>query len=285
MAPAEQPEERRQDAPERHGYYNDGQASTTAPYPPGTLVGDFQALVEGVQQHGCGLEAQLESWYHFLVQPDPWDTITLDSSSPPKAILGTNGTGVDATVLKMRHDFLRPDSLVAIIQLTDEEDSWSDPLWLGGYGWTARTQNFPGGPGQGAGPIGTSSATSRSTSTRARPRVARTIPNCTSCAFPSSSKPGPNSVTTGTDLLIGDDPNCMACAPGATTCPQKGWYTPAAPSVPITAADGVNVRYSRQLMRSEVRVRQSVQLPPLRRRASACRPSRTATTSPTTATT
>ena len=54
----------------------------------------------------------------------------------------------------MRHDFLRPDSLVAIIQLTDEEDSWSDPLWLGGYGWTSRTNQFPGGPA-GAGPRGT----------------------------------------------------------------------------------------------------------------------------------
>jgi hypothetical protein len=225
-------------------YYNDGQAGTTAPYPPGTLVGDFQALVEGVQQHGCGLEAQLESWYHFLIQPDPWDTITLDSSNPPKAILGTNGTGVDATVLKMRHDFLRPDSLVAIIQVTDEEDSWSDPLWLGGYGWTARTQSFPGGPGQGAGPIGTSECNAPVNINTSPPTGGSNDPDCTSCAFPSSTKP-----VSGTP--IGQDPNCMACAPGATTCPQMGWYTPAGPSVPITAADGVNVRYSRQIMRSK----------------------------------
>src|SRR6185295_2610506 len=41
--------------------YSDGQE--------GQLETDFKALVQGVQQHGCGLEAQLESWYRFLVQP------------------------------------------------------------------------------------------------------------------------------------------------------------------------------------------------------------------------
>ncbi len=180
----------------------------------------------------------------FPVQPDPWDTITLDGSNPPKAGLGSNGTGVDATVLKMRHDFLRPDSLVAIIQLTDEEDSWSDPLWLGGYGWTARTQQFPGGPGQGAGPIGTSECNAPVNTNTNPPTGGSNDPDCTSCAFPSSSKPI-------SGQPIGDDPNCNACAPGATNCPQKGWYTPASPAVPITAADGVNVRYSRQIMRSK----------------------------------
>jgi hypothetical protein len=217
-------------------YYNDGQSAQ--------LVNDFQSLVMGVQQHGCGLEAQLESWYHFLIQPDPWDTITLDGENPPKAILGTNGTGVDATVLKMRHDFLRPDSLVAIIQLTDEEDSWSDPMWLGGYGWTARTQSFPGGPGQGAGPIGTTECQAPVDTTTNPPSGGSNDPDCTSCAFPASNKPV-------SGQPIGEDPNCQACAGGTGNCPQQGWYTPAAPNVPIAAADGVNVRYSRQIMRSK----------------------------------
>jgi hypothetical protein len=203
--------------------YGDGQAAQ--------LVGDFQSLVSGVQQDGCGLEAQLESWYRFLVQPDPWDSITLTSDNPPKAQL----VGVDATVLKMRHDFLRPDSLVAIIQLTDEEDSWSDPLWLGGYGWTARTQNFPGGPGGGAGPIGTSECFAPGGSNN---------PDCTSCAFGGDTKPV-------SKQLIGNDPNCQACAGGMTTGCQKGWYTPAGPTIPIAAADGINVRYSRQIMRQK----------------------------------
>jgi hypothetical protein len=217
--------------------YNDGQSAQ--------LVTDFQSLVEGVQQHGCGLEAQLESWYHFLIQPDPWDTITLDGSSPPKAILGTNGTGVDTTVLKMRHDFLRPDSLVAIIQLTDEEDSWSDPLWLGGYGWTARTQSFPGGPpGTGVGPIGTSECNAPINVNTNPPSGGSNDPDCVSCAFPLSTKPV-------SGQPISADPNCNACANGTTGCPQNGWYTPAATSAPIAAADGLNVRYSRQIMRAK----------------------------------
>ncbi len=209
-----------------------------APSQPATqLVTDFKSLVAGVQQHGCGLEAQLESWYRFLVQPDPWDSITQTSDNPPKNQLD----GVDATLLKMRKDFLRPDSLVAIVQLTDEEDSWSDPLWLQGYGWTNRTQSFPGGPGQGAGPRGTSECDAPVDINN----VATTGPNnpdCTSCAFPGSAKPV-------SKALIGSDPNCNACAGGQTTCPQKGWYTPASTSTPIAAADGVNVRYSQQLMR------------------------------------
>ncbi|HEY2366556.1 MAG TPA: hypothetical protein VGH87_09225, partial [Polyangiaceae bacterium] len=189
--------------------YGDGQSAQ--------LVTDFQSLVGGAQQHGCALEAQLESWYRFLVQPDPWDSITLDSSNPPKAQL----TGIDATLLKMRHDFLRPDSVVAIVQLTDEEDSWSDPLWLGGYGWVLRTQATPGGPGSGAGPRGTSECDAPVTAT-----TGPNNPDCVSCMFPSMSKP-----VAGT--LVGSDPNCTSCVSGS--CPKQGWYTPASSSVAIAA--------------------------------------------------
>ena len=197
-----------------------------------TLVVDFTQLVVGVGQHGCGLEAQLESWYRFLVQPDPYDSLQLSSETPPKTSL----QGVDATLLKMRHDFLRPDSLVMIIQITDEEDSWSDPSWLGGYGWTVRTNSFPGGPGSAAGPRGTTECDQpidKNNPTTTGPNN----PDCTSCAFPTSTKPI-------SGKQIGSDPNCQACAPGATTCPQKGWYTPANASVPYSAADGLNVRYT-----------------------------------------
>ena len=195
------------------------------------LVGDFQSLVEGVQQTGCGLEAQLESWYRFLVQPDPWNAIVTTSDSPPRV----KYDGVDAELLKMRHDFLRPDSLVAIVQLTDEEDSWSDPLWdgdadSGGFGWVTRTDSFPGGPKDqsGVGPRGTHECDTNPSD-----------PDCQSCAFngnkPVSKQP------------IGDDPNCTSCIAG-TSC-QPGWWTPATPTTPIAAADGVNVRYGAQTMK------------------------------------
>ncbi len=195
------------------------------------LETDFGSLVGGVQELGCGLEAQLESWYRFLVQPDPYDSITLDSTSPPKASL----SGVDATLLKMRHDFLRPDSMVVIVQITDEEDSWSDPMWLGGYGWTVRTNNFPGGPTLGAGPRGTSEC-DQPVDPQNPTTTGPNNPDCVSCAFPSSNKPV-------SGQPVGTDPNCQSC-PGGGPCPEKGWYAPATPSGNPAAADGLNVRYT-----------------------------------------
>ena len=198
---------------------------------PKAFINDFTSLITGVQQHGCGLEAQLESWYRFLVQPDPWQSIVTDNSNPPR----TSYQGIDPLVLKERHDFLRPDSLVAIIQLTDEEDSWSDPLWggdatKGGFGWVARSQqHIPGAPCQGpscdgAGPLGTSAC------------VNPNDPACTSCMF------------SGTN-----DPACKTCPAGLASCNQSGngpgWWEQPTMSTPIAAADGINNRYSRQIMK------------------------------------
>jgi len=204
-------------------------APNVTPYATSTqMVSDFQALVSGVQQHGCGLEAQLESWYHFLVQPDPWQSI--ERGSDNRAAY----QGVDSTLLKMRHDFLRPDSLVAIIQLTDEEDSWSDPMWLGGFGWVARTNSFPNGPDNaGTGPRGTHECDTNPND-----------PDCVSCAFADATTRKPVS-----GALIKDDPNCTSCAGGTSNCPKPGWYTSAQTKPPIAAADGLNVRYSEQLMK------------------------------------
>src|SRR5262249_51523453 len=42
---------------------------------PNVLRSDVQDLIAGVGEYGCGLEAQLESWYRFLVQPDPYARI------------------------------------------------------------------------------------------------------------------------------------------------------------------------------------------------------------------
>ena len=209
---------------------NDGKpAPNVTPYATSTqLVSDFQSLVSGVQQHGCGLEAQLESWYHFLVQPDPWQSITRDGSGT------ASYQGIDTTLLKMRHDFLRPDSLLAIIQLTDEEDSWSDPMWGGGHGWVARTDSFPGGPDNlGTGPRGTHECDTNPND-----------PDCTSCAYASLD---PNAKKTS-GALIKDDPNCTSCPGGVNNC-KPGWYVSAQTKPPIAAADGLNVRYSEQLMK------------------------------------
>ncbi len=72
-------------------------------------------MVIGVGQVGCGYEMQLESIYRFLADPDPYDSLAQVSG-----YLQENGT--DATVLTQRKDFLRANSLLAILILTDEND-------------------------------------------------------------------------------------------------------------------------------------------------------------------
>lgn len=86
-----------------------GDLNTTA------LIPTLQNMVKGAGQVGCGYEAQFESWYRFLVDPEPYDSLS---------IVGGQATpsGVDAALLQQRADFLRPDSLLAIIMLTDEND-------------------------------------------------------------------------------------------------------------------------------------------------------------------
>jgi hypothetical protein len=105
------------------------------PVPKVTTFGDlttgFRERIVAVGQSGCGLEAQLESVYRFLVQPDPWVRIVREGGvatyGPPEAI--------DREILRQRAAFLRPDSLVAILLLTDEDDSIADPLAFRGSGW------------------------------------------------------------------------------------------------------------------------------------------------------
>ncbi|MFO0591618.1 MAG: hypothetical protein U0441_28995 [Polyangiaceae bacterium] len=73
-------------------------------------------MISGAGEHGCGFESQLESWYRFLVDPSPYETLSLDTDNRVKL------EGVDKVVLDQRKAFLRPDSLLAIVQLSDEDD-------------------------------------------------------------------------------------------------------------------------------------------------------------------
>ena len=58
------------------------------------LSTDFQQLVVGVHQFGCGIESQLESWYRFLIQPDPYASLDTTSRASPR-----EWVGVDTTIL------------------------------------------------------------------------------------------------------------------------------------------------------------------------------------------
>jgi hypothetical protein len=88
--------------------------------PPGTadtaaLNAAFADIVRGAGQDGCGFESSLEAWYRFLVEPNPYQKMVLNNDlAEPQ--------GLDDTVLRQRGDFLRQDSLVAIVVLTDEND-------------------------------------------------------------------------------------------------------------------------------------------------------------------
>lgn len=88
--------------------------------PPGeanldNLSNSLRDMVQGVGQIGCGYEAQLESWYRFLADPEPYETISIING---KAV----PEGLDSTLLAQRADFLRPNSLLAIVMLSDEND-------------------------------------------------------------------------------------------------------------------------------------------------------------------
>ncbi|MCA9622494.1 MAG: hypothetical protein KC731_25905, partial [Myxococcales bacterium] len=95
----------------------------------GAFIDKVGALVEGVGQEGCGYEASLESWYRFLVDPAPPAKMDIvDGKAVP--------VGVDEELLAQRAAFLRPDSLVAVVMLTDENDC----SMKAGYGYlTGRT--------------------------------------------------------------------------------------------------------------------------------------------------
>ncbi len=79
------------------------------------IVPTLRDMVLGTGQIGCGYEAQLESVYRFLADPNPYESIMVDNY---KAI----PMGTDMVLLQQRAEFLRPDSLLAIVMLTDEND-------------------------------------------------------------------------------------------------------------------------------------------------------------------
>ncbi len=99
----------------------DGTARNAAPFPGEAdrqaMVDNFQNLVTGAGESGCGYEASLEAWYRFLVDPDPPMDVLYDEARRESV-----GVGLDDVLLAQRAQFLRPDSLVAIIMLSDEND-------------------------------------------------------------------------------------------------------------------------------------------------------------------
>lgn len=100
----------------------------------GTLITEFTEHVIKAGESGCGYEASLEAWYRFLIDPQPPESVIKDGAFTTAlrcegegSPCGANGTCIntfcaDNVVLAQRQQFLRPDSLVAVVMLSDEND-------------------------------------------------------------------------------------------------------------------------------------------------------------------
>jgi hypothetical protein len=116
--------------------------------PPGES--DAAALATSAQAHlaaaaevGCGYEGQLESLYRFLVDPEPVQSMSNDGA------VSVRGP-VNQVVLAQRAAFLRPDSTLIVVLLSDENDCSiidenNSQAWLAAYkgGPNANTFRMP----------------------------------------------------------------------------------------------------------------------------------------------
>ena len=156
----------------------------------------FTDLVKGVGQHGCGYEASLEAVYRFLVDPEPYNSIAVDTIVDGHGVARLEGT--DDTLLRQRADFLRPDSLVSVVYLTDENDcSIAD----GGQGFHVLLPN----PGTGSiVPRGTSKCLDNPNDKCCVSCGAQAVPDgCTPVESDPECQKGP--------LSINEDPTSLRC--------------------------------------------------------------------------
>ncbi|HEX4340975.1 MAG TPA: hypothetical protein VH062_33935 [Polyangiaceae bacterium] len=86
------------------------------------LVQGVSAMVSAAGEFGCGLESQLEAVQRFLVDPNPYQEIVTQNCPGSPMQQCAVKTGKDMNLLAQRQAFLRPDSVVAIVELTDEND-------------------------------------------------------------------------------------------------------------------------------------------------------------------
>jgi hypothetical protein len=91
------------------------------------LITDYAAMVQATAEHGCGMESSLEAWYRFLIDPEPPTSVAQVGASNVRE-------GVDTELLAQRAAFLRPDSLLLIVMLSDENDC---SIRDDGLGWMA----------------------------------------------------------------------------------------------------------------------------------------------------
>ncbi|MBI2388294.1 MAG: hypothetical protein HYV09_01645, partial [Deltaproteobacteria bacterium] len=96
-------------------------------------------VVQSVKDDGCGYEETWEAAYHFLVDPAPY------AKAEVRCTFGIAGDacgnnkiaveGLDEELLAQRKAFLRPDSLLAVVILSDENDASLKPAGLNWLPW------------------------------------------------------------------------------------------------------------------------------------------------------
>lgn len=96
---------------------------------PTDLAEQLAQTITAAGEMGCGFEAPLEAAVRFLVDPAPPQDVVVERGE-------ATPTGVDQVVLDQRAAFLRPDSAVQVIVVSDENDC---SIKQHGYGWTLGT--------------------------------------------------------------------------------------------------------------------------------------------------
>ena len=81
----------------------------------GGLVPTLRDMIVGAGDIGCGYESQLESVYRFLADPNPYESISVVNGA-------ATPMGTDTVLLQQRKEFLRPDSLLAVLMMSEEND-------------------------------------------------------------------------------------------------------------------------------------------------------------------
>ena len=97
---------------------------------------DLAAMVVAAGETGCGYEAPLEAMYRFLVDPEPPLSVSVVNSV-------TTPSGIDDALLSQRAAFIRPDSAVMAIVISDENDC---SIIDSGQGWLVGLQSNSGQP-------------------------------------------------------------------------------------------------------------------------------------------
>jgi hypothetical protein len=199
-----------------------------------TLANGTKSLIQGVTESGCGLEAQLEAMYRFVAMPDPPASITLDNFEQ------ASYTGVDYELLAQRKAFFRPDSTVAIIVMSDEDDGSLDPRGVGGFGYAFARRNFPGSAVR----RGTTAEGTTAPKASSACATSPTSSDCTSCGFASNCDPQNALCAT-----LRSDPSCTTSdTPGQSGPGIDGYWGPAEDDLNVRMFDmkqrfGVDPRY------------------------------------------